>query len=79
MKNAVKLRVGNQNYLIGYFNAFMNSGPPEFGRSVNPFQTMGGGGLIMPITLLPIPRIQNAIYTSAFRISFRLSKYEIYK
>ena len=47
MKNAVKLRVGNQNYLIGYFNAFMNSGPPEFGRSVNPIQTMGvgwGGG-----------------------------------
>ena len=52
MKNAVKLRVGNHNYLIGYFNAFMNSGPPEFGRSVNPIPTMGVGGLIMPITLL---------------------------
>ena len=24
MKNAVKLKVGNQIYLIGYFNAFMN-------------------------------------------------------
>ena len=44
MKNAVKLRVGNQNYLIGYFNAFINSGPPEFGRSLNPIQTMGGRG-----------------------------------
>ena len=69
MKNAVKLRVGNQNYLIGYFNAFMNSGPPEFGRSVNPIQTMGVGwgadyahhttycqspGSKMPSTTLPL-------------------------
>ena len=57
MKNAVKLRVGNHNYLIGYFNAFMNSGPPEFGRSVNPIPTMGQ---IMPTHYyLPPPRFSD--------------------
>ena len=35
--------------------------PPEFGRSVKPIQTRGQ---IMPLTLLPAPPIQKAIYTS---------------
>ena len=29
--------------------------PPEFGRSVNPIQTRGGGQII-PLTLLPAPQ-----------------------
>ena len=37
------------------------SPPPEFGRSVNTIQTRGQ---IMPLKLLPAPRIQKAIYTS---------------
>jgi hypothetical protein len=46
---------------------------PEFGRSVNPIQTRGGGQT-MPLTLLPVPRIQEAIYTSAIHdFSFNVS------
>ena len=37
-------------------------GGSQIGRSVNPIQTRGE---IMPHTLLPAPRIQKAIYTSA--------------
>ena len=36
--------------------------PPEFGRSVKPYSNQRGQ--IMPLTILPAPRIQKAIYTS---------------
>ena len=36
---------------------------PDFGRSVNPIQTMGAD-YARHTTALPAPRIQNAIYTS---------------